>query len=147
MIEHTLHSYKQTCPRFKNYRIRLASALTTGIPLLLTFLVPVKAFSLFECPFLTITGLPCPFCGLTRSIWAISAGDWTFATLNYPLSWLLYAALVLMAAGNITSLLTGIKIKRLYFFPLTRNQANRSTAIIFSLILLNWLYRLSLGLT
>jgi hypothetical protein len=147
MIEHTLHSSRQTCPRFKNYRIRLASALITGIPLLLTFMAPVKALSLFECPFLTISGLPCPFCGFTRSIWAISAGDWTFATFNCPLSWLLYAALVLMAAGNITSLLTGMKIKRLCFRSLTRNQANRFTAIMISLILLNWLYRLSLGLT
>jgi len=147
MIEQKLHSYKQTCPRFKNFRIRLASALITGIPLLLTFMAPVQAFSLFECPFLTISGLPCPFCGLTRSIWAISAGDWTFATFNYPLSWLLYAALVLMVAGNITSLLTDMKLKRLYFLSITRNQANRSTAIMIGLILLNWLYRLSLGLT
>ncbi len=27
------------------------------------------------CPFLTVTGLPCPFCGLTRALMALGDGD------------------------------------------------------------------------
>lgn len=147
MIENTLHSNKPSCIRLENFGTRLALVLITGIALLSTFLIPINQILILECPFLTLTGLPCPFCGFTRSIWAISAGDWTFATVNCPLSWPLYAALVIVFAGNITSLLTGMKIKRLYLLSLTRNQANRAAGIIFGLILLNWIYRLSIGLT
>jgi hypothetical protein len=147
MIENTLHSNKPSCIRLENFGTRLACVLITGIPLLLTFMVPIKALSLFDCPFLTITSLPGPFCGFTRSIWAISAGDWTFATFNCPLSWPLYAALVIVPTWNIACLLTGMKRKRLCKVSLTRNRANRAAGIIIALFLLNWLYRLHLGLT
>src|SRR5262245_47796627 len=29
----------------------------------------------FKCPLLTITGIPCPFCGMTRSVVAFMHGD------------------------------------------------------------------------
>ena len=127
--------------------IQLALALTTGIPLLLSFLVPINRLVLFGCPFLNITGLPGPFCGFTRSIWAISAGDWGYATVNCPLAWLLYAALVSVFAWNAGCMLLGIKTTRPYILSLTRVQANRAIGIAIVLVVLNWLYRLYLGLT
>ena len=122
--------------------IRLALALTTGIPLLLSFVVPIERLILFECPFFNITGLPGPFCGFTRSIWAISAGDWTYATVNCPLAWLLYAALVIVFALNVFCMLPGIKMTGLWVLNLTRIQANRAIGILLALVLLNWMYRL-----
>ena len=90
MIENTpnslLSSHTRSQSRLDIIGTRLALALTTGIPLLLSFLVPINRLVLFECPFLNITGLPGPFCGFTRSIWAISAGDWIYATVNCPLA-------------------------------------------------------------
>jgi hypothetical protein len=120
-------------------------ALSTGIPLLLTFLVPINLLGLFECPFFAIAGLPCPFCGFTRSLWAISAGNWAFATINSPLSWLLYAGLVLVFAWNAGCLL--LRNSNPFLLRLTRNQANHTAAVIICLVLFNWIYRLSLGLT
>jgi len=128
-------------------RNHLALMLVTGIPLLLTFLVPIKRLIMFECPFFAVTGFPCLFCGFTRSIWAISAGDWWYATINCPAAWLLFAAMFLVFAWNAGCLLFGLKKPGLIIRDLTRIRANRSAAIICSLILLNWLYRLSLGLT
>jgi hypothetical protein len=147
MIANILHNDILPRTRLKNVGIRFALALISGVSLLLTFMVPLKVLSLFECPFLAIVGLPCPFCGFTRSLWAISAGDWWYATVNCPLAWLLYAALVFVFAGNITCLLPGTKINRLCGLSLPRNQANRAAGIIIALFLLNWLYRLHLGLT
>ena len=104
-----LFSHTRSQSRLDIIGTRLALALTTGIPLLLSFLVPINRLVLFECPFLNITGLPGPFCGFTRSIWAISAGDWVYATVNCPLSWPLYAALVGVFAWNAGRILLGIK--------------------------------------
>jgi len=126
---------------------RLALALTTGIPLLLSFLVPINRLVLFECPFLNITGLPGPFCGFTRSIRAISAGDWVYATVNCPLAWLLYAALVSVFSWNAGCILFGIKTTRRNILRLNRVRANRAIGIVIALVLLNWIYRLCLGLT
>ena len=145
MIENTLHSSKPSCIRLENFGTRLALILITGIPLLLTFIVPIKGLLLFECPFLAITGLPGPFCGFTRSIWAISAGNWAFATINSPLSWLLYAVVVILFAWNAGFLL--LRNPHTFLLSLTRNQANRAAKVALALILLNWFYRLSLGLS
>ena len=134
-------------PKSDESHTRLALALTTGIPLMLSFLVPINRLVLFECPFLNITGLPGPFCGFTRSIWAISAGDWVYATVNCPLSWPLYAALVSVFAWNAGRILFGIKTTRPSILRLSRVQANRVTGITIALVLLNWIYRLGLGLT
>jgi hypothetical protein len=125
---------------------RLGLVLTTGIPLLLTFLVPINRLFLFECPFLNITTLPGPFCGFTRSIWAISAGNWIYTTVNCPLAWLLYATLVGVFVWNAGWILFGNNITNKRILSPTRVQTNRMAVIVIALILLNWIYRLSLGL-
>jgi hypothetical protein len=147
MIINTLHSDIHPLTRPEIVGIRLALALTTGIPLLLSFLVPINRLVLDECPFLRITGLPGPFCGFTRSIWAISAGNWAYAAVNCPLAWLLYAALLGGFACNAGSMLSGTKMTRPWILSLNRDQANRAIGIVLALVLLDWIYRLCLGLT
>jgi len=127
--------------------IRFALTMTTGIPLLLSFLVPINRLVLFECPFLNLTGLPGPFCGFTRSIRAISTGNWIYATVNCPLAWLFYAALVGVFAWNAGSILVGTKPTSRNMLRLNRVRTNRAIGIVVALVLLNWLYRLSFGLT
>lgn len=41
-------------------------------------------FSLWQCPFHSATGLPCPGCGLTRGMVALAHGDWRKATTFHP---------------------------------------------------------------
>ena len=147
MIANILSNDKPARGRPENSGVCLAVAFAAGIFLLLTFLVPIGKLSVLNCPFLTITGLPGPFCGFTRSLWAISAGDWLYATINCPLAWLIYAVVVIVFARGIGALIPGIKKTKLSGLSLTRNQANHAAAIITSLVLLNWIYRLSLGLT
>ncbi len=48
------------------------------------------------CPFHAVTGLPCPFCGLTHSLLALGAGDWRASLHLNPLGPLL---LVLAGPG------------------------------------------------
>jgi hypothetical protein len=124
----------------------LASALITGIPLLVSFLVPMEYLPPFKCIFLNITGLPGPFCGITRSIWAISQGNWAYATINYPLAWVVYIGLFFLFTRSVGRLL--IRTKR------TSKSRSRPVAyrthwmawMVGILILSNWVYRLLMGL-
>jgi hypothetical protein len=43
------------------------------------------------CPFLYLTGHPCPFCGGTHGVAEMWAGDWRQAVLDYPLAPVLFA--------------------------------------------------------
>jgi hypothetical protein len=125
----------------------LPIALVTGIPLLLSILVPLDLIPYPGCTFLKLTGLPCPFCGLTRSFWAISSGDWTYAGFNYPLSFLVYFIIALTFLWNITGLVMGVRIS--VGRPIRHFLKERRYWIIVSLSLLiavNWAYRLMLGL-
>ena len=146
MIANTLHSDIPPRTRLEIVGMRLGLVLTAGVPLLLSFLVPINRLALFECPFLNITGLPGPLCGFTRSILAISAGDWAYATVNNPLAWLFYAVLVCVFTWNSGCVVIGINRKRPFLLNLTQSQANRAAGITIVLILLNWLYRLCAGL-
>ena len=147
MIINPLHSNIHPRAGLDVVGMRIALVVTTGIPLLLSFLVPLEQLLRFKCPFLNITGLPGPFCGFTRSIWAISAGDGAYATVNCPLAWLLYAALVIVFALNAVYMLPGLRMTRPWILSMTRVQANRAVGIVLALVLFNWIYRLCLGLT
>ncbi len=126
--------------------VHLLPALASGIPLLLSFAGSHRVIPLLPCTFLRLTGYPGPFCGFTRSIWAISAGEWAYATINCPLAWLVYAALVLVLTWNAIGLLLGVKIIRGPVLRFTPLQKRHALVLIGVLILLNWAYRLMLDL-
>ena len=48
------------------------------------------------CPFYTLTGLPCPGCGLTRAFVCLSHGRWHEAWHWHPLGWLIYGIFALL---------------------------------------------------
>jgi len=51
------------------------------------------------CGFLWLTGRPCPFCGLTRSLAYLLKGDFALALTLHPLSPLALTALLIMFLG------------------------------------------------
>jgi hypothetical protein len=63
----------------------------------LRFYTPDGALPL--CPFLYLTKLPCPFCGMTRALCALAKGEWAAATGLHPLSPLALAVIVALLAG------------------------------------------------
>jgi len=52
----------------------LCRAAVVGVVVLI--LGHLAGLSLMTCPFLALTHLPCPGCGMTRSFVALSSGDW-----------------------------------------------------------------------
>lgn len=121
-------------------------ALVTGIPLFLSHWVPLTLLPLKACTFLHFTGYPGPFCGFTRSFWAMAEGNLVFAIQNSPLACVLYIVTALLFAWHSAGLLIGVKLTRGQFLKLSPGQARWAGVLIIILFFLNWGYRLGLGL-
>jgi hypothetical protein len=125
----------------------LLPALITGAALLLADFIPRYILPLISCLFLRFTGYPCPFCGFTRSFWAMADSNWAFAFNNCPLSCLLYGAVIVVFSWNVAALMFGIIIKRGRFFQIESDKKRWAVFFFSALIILNWIYRISSGLT
>lgn len=126
--------------------IHLPLALASGIPLLLSYLIPCDVLPLKPCTFQWLTGYPCPFCGFTRSFWAISEGDWAFSLYNCPLACVVYVASAVAFLWNGAALLFGVRISRGRHLRPRPGQGWWFFGIICVSVALNWVYRLSIGL-
>ena len=120
----------------------LPLALVTGTALILPYLVSWDRLPLPACTFLSLTGYPCPFCGFTRSFWAMALGDWGFAIRNAPLSCLIYVITLILFMWHTTALLSGV-ILRSGVFRLIKSI--HGGWLIAAMFLLNWIYRLASG--
>jgi hypothetical protein len=126
--------------------VKLAAFIVTGVILLLPALLPQSFLPSKVCLFLWVTDYPCPFCGFTRSIWALTRGDWYFALTNCPLSVILYIGAWLGFIWSTAGLLFNINIKGGRLFPFTAGRVRWMLIVGFSAILINWIYRLLAGL-
>lgn len=89
------------------------------------------------CPFLTITGHPCPFCGGSRSFAEMWQGDVVGAARYHPLGPALFAGSLLGVVALVVLLVTGRSVrlglaaeKRLYL----------AVGVVFVAV---WLFRLA----
>ena len=119
----------------------LPLAIVTGIALMLPHAVACDDLPLIKCTLLSLTGYPCPFCGLTRSFWAIAHGNWAFAVHNAPLACLIYVATALLFAWHLTALITGLRLRTSLFRLLKSPPA---VWLMAAMVILNWAYRLVL---
>jgi len=90
------------------------------------------------CPFRLLTGVPCPACGISRSVGALSAGDFSTSTSIHPLG--IFVALTI----SLFLIRPDWVIKLSDKFSLYFNQLNfvkKATLISITLITL-WLWNL-----
>jgi hypothetical protein len=68
-------------------RVRLTPGGVTAVTLLAAMLVPLDWVQdgPLLCPFRLLTGLPCPGCGMTRSVVALAHGDLQSSLFYHPL--------------------------------------------------------------
>lgn len=120
----------------------LPLALCAGGILLVASLVPLNWIPTTTCGFKTLTGYPCPFCGLTRAFSSLGHGHVRDAFVESPMGILLYALVVVVFAVSAYALLTRQRISPAWPAWLTGRRIVWSAAIV---LLANWIYRLSSG--
>ncbi len=125
------------------FSVHFPWAFLAGLVWILSFLISYET-PIRLCGILRWTGYPCMFCGLTRSFAAISQGAWTFAVRNAPLAVILYAGMVAVFLWNTAGLVTGRIIRPGYL--LTRIPIKGYVIALIALLLVNWAYRLAMGL-
>jgi hypothetical protein len=65
--------------------------------LAISFVFPVRGLGIDLCAFHAATGLPCPGCGLTRGLSALSQGDFSTALAMHPFVYALWPTFALLA--------------------------------------------------
>lgn len=81
---------------------------------------PYRPSGLFFCPFQVLTGLPCPFCGMTRGVASLLRGRWqdgiSFHLLS-PLVLGLFAGWIVMELGQLLHAWDGRRVRKLAAQP------------------------------
>lgn len=110
----------------------IALGATIVAATLLAALEPgASPFRLRTCPFLWLTGLPCPFCGLTRAAHHLLRCDWATAWHLNPLAFPIGAAIVALGARALREAVTGRRLP-----PIAPPRAGWLLAI--AALLLHW---------
>lgn len=89
------------------------------------------------CAFRALAGLPCPTCGITRSLVSLAHGDLAAAFVVNPLVFLVMAGGLVLFIANLAILVLGLRR------PVLSVTAGEGTVLRLSaagLILLNWLF-------
>lgn len=89
------HDQDTTAARLKaGLGSHLGLLLGVGI-LVASWVLPPEGLGLSLCWFNSVLALPCPGCGMTRSIILIGHGAWRLAWSHHPFGYLVYALAVL----------------------------------------------------
>ena len=114
-------------PAVRTGRTRWILSVFAIVALLPTLIVsPQKLPHISFCWFHSATGLPCPGCGLTRSVFAIGSGEFAAAWAFNPFGYLVYGILIVFL-----------------FLPLLARVAPRLTGVLESSRFLNTLVAVS----
>jgi hypothetical protein len=115
--------------------ISFATALPAIVHVLRENLVP--QFYVF-CPFLTFTGIPCPFCGLTGSLLSLLRGDFAQAFWHHPFGPIVWGGIALFVSCSFVLLLFRRRVQ-------LKIPGNHRTVLIAAMVLLVWMGNILFG--
>ena len=85
--------------------VLIRSRLRGLAPAVLCFALATRVVAGFpwRCPLLTLTGIPCPTCGITRATRLALHGDFGAATRMHPLWFVVVPACIALGAGEMVA--------------------------------------------
>ena len=95
----------------------------------------------WQCPLLSTLGVPCPGCGLSRSVTAFARGDWQYSFTMHAFAPLFFIAALLVAAA---ALLPDRQKRSLIKTVEALERRTAITAILLIAFVIYWLVRLLL---
>jgi Protein of unknown function (DUF2752) len=119
-------------------RLAIAGAGAAAIGSVYPFLMAHDGNHGVPCPLRTLTGIPCPFCGLTTATVALTHGQWTAAAAANPFVYLL-AALVALTAPVLVARVAGGAAPPSPWPEATRRRVGWAVSC---LVALSWLFQL-----
>ena len=90
------------------------------------------------CPLRTLTGVPCPFCGLTTATVALTHGQWSAAAGTSPLAYLA-AALVVGTTPVLIARVAGVAPAPRAWSERARKRTRYTAYVI---VALSWIFQL-----
>jgi glycerol-3-phosphate acyltransferase PlsY len=90
------------------------------------------------CPLRTLTGVPCPFCGMTTATVALTHGQWSAAARISPLAYLA-AGLVVGTAPVLLARVAGAVAPPRPWSPAARRRTGQIVAVI---VAASWIFQL-----
>ena len=113
----------------------------------LTYFGLNPASHLSVCMIRSITGIPCPACGSTRSALAIISGQWTEALMVNPLGYIVILLLATCPVWVMYDILFGKKTF-FTFYHKTENLLRKKPAALtlITIITTNWIWNICKGI-
>jgi hypothetical protein len=132
----------------KKLYIILSLALVAGYALLFfEFLAAGKSSIPDLCIFRQVTGMPCPSCGSTRSVFALLHGNITAALLLNPFGLIITAIMFLAPLWITFDLVTGKKsLLDSYFRTEVFVRKPVVASVMICLVLSNWVWNIMKGI-
>lgn len=108
----------------------------------------IFGISLFHCPLRTLTGIPCPSCGVTTGIMALIHGDFVKSLRCNPLAIIMFIGFLYIQISILTDLLFNKRIFLRSYLFLCRCFKHKEFIIFCSTcVVLLWGYKIVEGLS